>query len=158
MNTNGPILYAEDDDNDVFLIKRAFRQAGVARPLQVVPDGQQAIDYLKGTGQFSNREQYPLPCLVLLDLKMPGKSGFDILNALRAHAETVSLPALVLTSSNQNSDIERSYSLGANGYLIKPGRPDELLQLVKRIKDFWLDQTPVAATGGGLPCWPAPIP
>lgn len=154
MTNEQPILYAEDDENDVFLMQRAFRQAGVINRLRVVPDGKQVVDYLAGEGSFTNREEHPLPCLVILDLKMPGKSGFDVLTWLRGQEAMSTLPALVFTSSNQATDIERAYQLGANGYLIKPGRPDELLQLVKSIKDYWLGENRTPPTGPEAARWP----
>jgi CheY-like chemotaxis protein len=148
--TSRPILYADDDENDVFLMQRAFSKAGVVNPLCTVQDGREAVDYLAGSGRFADREQHPLPCLMLLDLNMPGKSGLDVLKWLRAQPVTATLPVVVFTSSNQESDIHRAYSLGANGYLVKPGKPDELLTMVKGIKDFWLAQNRVTSGFGGL--------
>lgn len=149
-----PILYAEDDENDAFLMQRAFRQAGVTHPLKVVPDGNMAVAYLEGSGLFANREEHPLPCLVILDLKMPGKSGFQVLSWLRSQPNSISLPALVLTSSNQDTDVQKAYQLGANGYLIKPGRPDELLKLVSGIKDYWLSENRAPDVDGAAGRWP----
>ena len=99
-----------------------------------------AIDYLAGAGPYANREEHPMPCLVLLDLNMPGKSGLDVLKWIRTQPRISTLPIVVITSSNQDSDIHRAYLLGANGYLIKPGKPDELLVMVKGIRDYWLAQ------------------
>ena len=135
-----PILYAEDDQNDVFFMRRAFKQAGIITPLHIVTNGMLAIDYLAGCGPYANREQHPIPGLVLLDLNMPGKSGLDVLKWIRTQPSISTLPIVVITSSNQDSDIHRAYLLGANGYLIKPGKPDELLVMVKGIKDYWLAQ------------------
>lgn len=133
-----PILYAEDEENDVFLMQRAFKDAAIANCLQTVKDGNQAIEYLTGAGAYVDRSQYPLPCLVLLDLKMPKRSGHDVLQVIRSQPALCTLPVIVLTSSNQESDVHRAYLLGANGYLIKPGRPNELLTMVKGIRDYWL--------------------
>ena len=132
------VLYAEDDENDAFLMQRAFRQADVGNPLRVVEDGRLALQYLAGEGVYADRLQHPAACLVLLDLKMPGQSGFDVLKWARAQLTTATLPMVVLTSSSHDTDIQRAYLLGANGYLIKPGRPDQLLSVVKSIRDFWL--------------------
>lgn len=140
MKQDLPVLYAEDDANDVFFIERAFRLAQVANPLFIVGTGQDAIDYLAGAGLYANRQQYPMPCLVLLDLKMPLKSGLEVLAWIRAGQGT-GLPVLMLTSSNQSSDICQAYSIGANGYLIKPGKPSELLAMVTGIKRFWLSDS-----------------
>ena len=132
------ILYVEDDENDVFLMQRAFTQAGIEHRLQIATHGQEAIDYLSGEGTYQNREEYPVPCLILLDLSMPGKSGHEVLKWVRAQPAICTVPVIVLTSSNQESDIHRAYILGANGYLIKPGKPAELLTMIKGVKDYWL--------------------
>jgi CheY-like chemotaxis protein len=136
MSQNRPVLYAEDDDNDAFLLKRAFRVAEFPNPLFVVRNGQDAIDYLAGAGAYADRAVFPLPSLVLVDLKMPGKSGLEVLLWIRSR-ET-EMPVIIFTSSNQPGDIHQSYQAGANGYLIKPGKPEELLLMVKGIKHFWL--------------------
>lgn len=149
MSGSRPILYAEDDENDVFFMQRAFKQAGVVNPLRTVPDGKHVIDYLEGREPYANRLENPMPCLILLDLSMPGKSGMDVLKWVRSQPFTSALPVIVLTSSNQESDIQRAYVLGANGYLIKPGRPDELQLMVKGVSDYWLshNRTPVDSVG-----------
>ena len=135
-----PILYAEDEENDVFFLRLAFRDAGITNPLQVVNNGQLAIDYLSGTAAFSDRTQYPLPCLVLLDMKMPDKSGLEVLKWIRMTPAVSVMPVIMLTSSSTEADIHRAYIQGANGYLAKPGNPDELLAMVRSIKDYWLLQ------------------
>ena len=140
MRTGNPVLYAEDDENDAFLMQRAFRQAGVINTLHIVSSGSAAIEYLNGSGEFANREKFPLPALVLLDLKLGGESGFEVLTWIRARPSTVSVPVVVVTSSNQDSDMQLAYRTGANGYLIKPGKPDGLLEMVRGIKDYWLEQ------------------
>jgi CheY-like chemotaxis protein len=140
MNSHQPVLYAEDDENDAFFMEHAFKQAGVIHPLRVVADGILAQEYLAGGGPYANREQYPMPCLVLLDLKMPGPSGHDVLKWIRSQPATSEIPVVIVTSSNQESDIHRAYLLGANSYLIKPGTPDELVKIVKGLKDNWLSQ------------------
>jgi len=138
MRENQAVLYAEDDDNDAFLMKRAFRLAAIPNPLRIAGDGQQAIEYFTGTGQYSNGVEHPRPCLVLLDLKMPLKSGLDVLKWIRADAAAM-IPVLMLSSSNQSSDIAQAYVAGANAFLIKPGNPAELLTMVRGIKRFWLE-------------------
>jgi CheY-like chemotaxis protein len=106
----------------------------------IVSDGRAAIEYLSGIGNYSQREQHPLPCLVLLDLKMPGKSGLEVLEWKRNQPSLSTLPTLMLTSSSQERDIRQAYLLGANGYLLKPNRPDDMLSLAKAIKDYWLNR------------------
>jgi len=133
-----PILYAEDEQDDVIFMERAFRQAGIEHPLHTVSDGGEVIAYLCGKGKYGNRDEYPMPGLVLLDLDMPETSGFDVLKWIRSTPAVSTLPVLVLTSSSQPSDIERASLLGANGYLVKPGKPERLVDVVKAFKDYWL--------------------
>src|SRR5213594_4663452 len=108
MLNNIPILLAEDDKNDIFLMRRAFDSAGFLNPLYVVHNGQEVVDYLEGAGQFSRREKYPVPGLLLLDLKMPLMDGFDVLAWLRGHHQFDTLPVVVITSSKHASDIDKS--------------------------------------------------
>src|SRR5262245_28825507 len=119
-----PVLYAEDEDNDVFLMRRAFERAGVENALQVVGDGTKAIQYLSGAGEFADRRRFPMPCLVLLDLNLPRRSGLEVLKWLREQPALQELPVVMLTSSLQDCDIGSAYNLGANGYLVKPPSSD----------------------------------
>jgi len=135
-----PILYAEDDENDAYFLNRAFKAAGVEHPLVIVTDGQEAIDYCVGRGIYADRADHPLPYLALLDLNMPRKSGLDVLQWIRQESPLATLPVIILTSSLQDSDIDRAYRHGANAYLGKPSQPDDLIPLTKAIKDFWLTQ------------------
>ena len=138
------VLLVEDEPNDVFFIQQAMKKAGVVNPIRVASDGQQAIDYFEGAGKFANREEFPLPCLVLLDLKLPYVMGLDVLKWIR---QQPGLPVVVviLSSSKQEEDIATAYRLGANGYLVKPPDVGKLLDMAKSIKDFWLTQnTPPA--------------
>lgn len=132
------ILLVEDDPNDIILIKRAFSKASVVNPIQVVEDGQEAIAYLTGEGEYSNREKYPLPILMLLDLKLPRKSGHEVLEWLRSQPGLRRLTVVVLTASQQINDINRAYDLGANSYLVKPVTFDGLMDMVKTINFYWL--------------------
>jgi len=140
------ILLVEDNPDDAELITYAFKKAGIANPLLVVDDGDKAIDYIHGNSTYSNRETFPFPGLFLLDLKLPRRSGFEVLEAIRANRPTRNIPVVVLTSSNQEHDIERAYDLGANSYLIKPIGRDSLLTLVRSLDSFWikLNQAPAA--------------
>jgi len=132
------ILLAEDDPNDVLLIQRAFQRNHVANPVQVVRDGEEALAYLSGQAPFVDRERHPLPVLMLMDLKMPRKSGLEVLEWVRQQPGLKRLPIIVLTSSNQSPDINRAYELGANSYLVKPAGFDSLLELVKNLDMYWL--------------------
>src|ERR1041384_3523205 len=132
------VLYAEDEPDDIFFMKRAFRPAGIGEQLRTVNDGNEAIDYLAGRGKYSNRRENPLPSVVLLDLKMPETSGFEVLQWIRTHPGVATWPVVIFPSSSQPADIERASTLGANGYLVKPGSPDLLIDLVKAFKEYWL--------------------
>ena len=132
------ILLVEDDPNDVLLIRRAFRKSDVVNPIQVVGDGEEAIAYLSGRGPYADRERYPLPVLLLLDLKLPRKSGFEVLEWLRQQPGLKRLPVAVLTSSAETPDINRAYDLGANSYLVKPVRFEGLLRMVQTLNLYWL--------------------
>jgi CheY-like chemotaxis protein len=121
-------------------MERAFKQAGIANPLVIVRDGQEAIDYCGRSGRYADRAEHSLPCLVMLDLNMPKKSGLDVLKWIRAQPSICTLLVVVVTSSAHDADIHRAYIQGANAYLVKPARPEELVVMVKAIKDFWLAQ------------------
>jgi CheY-like chemotaxis protein len=131
------ILLAEDSEDDVFLMQHAFKKARVANPLFVVRDGEETIQYLEGSGMFRDRDKYPFPSLLLLDLKMPLKDGFEVLQWIRSKPYLKRLLVVVLTASNQEPDINRAYDLGANSYLVKPGRCEDLIEMVQRIGCYW---------------------
>jgi CheY-like chemotaxis protein len=131
MRQPGVILLAEDNSDDVLILRRVLKKARVAETLTVVNDGQQAIDYLAGHGPYQDRQAYPLPCLILLDLKMPRKSGFDVLEWLSQNEVLSAIPAVVLSSSGEARDIDRAIRLGAKAYLCKPPDQEKLSELVK---------------------------
>ena len=137
-----PVLLVEDDPNDALLVSRAFRQAGVARPLVVARDGQQAIDFL----EFMSRDRWalPPPALLLLDLQMPRLSGFDVLVWLRARPEFNSLPAVVLSSSPQAPDMLMARELGAADYRVNPSHFEDRVKLVRELHACWLGPRPAA--------------
>lgn len=132
------ILLVEDDSNDVLLIQRSFRTARLANPLQVVVDGEEAVAYLSGQGPYADRERSPLPVMMLLDLKLPRKSGFEVLEWLRQQPGLKRLPVVVLTGSQETTDIDRAYDLGVNSYLVKPVTATGLLDMVKAFDLYWL--------------------
>jgi CheY-like chemotaxis protein len=138
MPEDAVILLAEDEEDDVLLIKRAFSQAKIPNPLHVVWNGQEAIAYLAGAGKYSNRAEYPLPDLLLLDLKMPRVNGFEVLEWVRQQPGLASLRVLVLTSSQDLHDVNRAYQLGANSFLVKPMDFQDVIQLSTLIQEFWL--------------------
>jgi CheY-like chemotaxis protein len=139
------ILLVEDDPNDIILIKRAFEKANITNPLQVVENGEEAISYLTGKGRYGDRVKCPLPMLLLLDLKLPRKSGHEVLEWLRKQPMLKRLTVVVLTSSQQSSDINRAYDLGANSYLVKPVTFDALVEMVKALNFYWviLNEKPI---------------
>jgi CheY-like chemotaxis protein len=133
-----PLLFADDDQDQAFLTTRAFKEAGIVHPLVVVRDGSDAMDYLAGNGRYADRAAHPLPCLLLLDQKLPGCSGLDVLQWVRTQSPVCTLPVLLLSSSNFDGDVQAAYLVGANGYLVKPASFEETLAMAKAIKAYWL--------------------
>jgi CheY-like chemotaxis protein len=131
------ILVAEDDEDYVILIKQVFMKAHIPNPIHVVWNGEEAISYLKGTGKYSNRDEYPLPDIFLLDLKMPRINGFEVLKWVRAQPSLSALRILVLTSSDEIRDVNEAYQLGANSFLVKPMDFEDFTNLSRLIADFW---------------------
>jgi len=131
------ILQVEDEENDVFFFQRAMNKAGLAHLLQVAHDGQEAIDYLQGVGKFAERKKFPVPGLILLDLKLPFVMGLDVLKWIRRQPELACI-VVILSSSREEGDIAEAYRLGANAYLVKPAAVSELEGLVGALNDFWL--------------------
>lgn len=132
------ILLVEDNPKDVLLIKRAFRKANVANPLQVVGDGEAALCYLSGKDPYSDRNHYPLPVLILLDLKLPRKSGAEVLAWLKQQPTLKRVPVVVLTSSKEYADINNVYDLGVNAYMVKPVTFDTLVNIVQMLNMHWI--------------------
>jgi CheY-like chemotaxis protein len=132
------VLIAEDEEDYVLLLKKAFAEAKIPNPLFVVSTGQEMMHYLKGEEKFANRDEYPLPDLLLLDLKLPGFNGLEILGWLRSHPGLSGLRVIVLTSSDQMKDVNDAYRLGANSFLVKPYDFSDLVSLAQMIQKFWL--------------------
>jgi len=137
MSEYGHILVAEDDPTDAYFFERAFRRAGLPVTLHFVRDGQEVLDYLQGEGQFADRTRYPLPQLLLLDLKMPRLDGFDVLEWVRKQPSMSGVLIVIFSSSEEPRDINRAYGLGANSYLVKPHSMAELTALVGQFKKYW---------------------
>lgn len=135
---NFPILQVEDSENDVLLLQHAFRQAGIHNPLRAVSDGQEAVDYLQGVGKYADRQRFPLPGLLLLDLKLPRMMGLQVLEWIRADPRFNTLIVVVLTSSGQKDDVDNAYRAGANAFLVKPSGVLEFIEFLKVFKTFWL--------------------
>src|SRR5436190_8325383 len=140
MSDQALILLVEDRGDDILLIQRAFQRAGVTNPILAVRDGEEAIAYLSGAGPYSNRAEYPLPWLTLLDLKMPRVDGFDVLRWIRSQPELRRLIVVVLTSSEEMRDVNRAYELGANSFMVKPMDFENAVQLSSLIQKYWLSR------------------
>ncbi len=139
MTARRAILLIEDNKDDLFLMKRALLSARIVNPVLVAETGQEAIDYLGGTGKFADRDSYPIPGVVFIDLKLPFVFGHEVLAWIRHQKEFESLVVIVLTSSNEANDLNRCYSLGANSYLVKPPTAEQLEALAKAFKWQWLE-------------------
>jgi CheY-like chemotaxis protein len=133
-----PVLYADDDRDDVFFMHHAWQELAIPVPLVDVDSGQTAIDYLAGTGEFSDRQKYPLPCLLLLDLNMAGKNGFQVLRWVREHPEFRTLRVVVISGSNVESDRATVQELGITDYVVKSTSPASLIEVLRAKKELWL--------------------
>jgi len=132
------ILHVEDEENDVLILRHVFQKAGLAGQLQVVRDGQMAIDYLSGAGAYANRKKYPLPYLVLLDLGLPKRRGLEVLEWIRQHPSLKKPVVLVVSSSALQADVDRACELGANSYFTKPSGLPKTLELAQLLEGWWL--------------------
>jgi len=138
MQNQGVLLLVEDDPDAILLMRKACDAAGISNPLRTVEDGEGLIAYLDGTAPYADREENPLPTMVLLDLKLPRKSGFELLEWIRKNPRLARLIIVILTSSRESKDISRAYALGANSYLVKPTSFHDLVDLVKMLRAYWL--------------------
>ncbi|HXU76610.1 MAG TPA: response regulator [Methylomirabilota bacterium] len=146
----------EDDPNDALLVRMAFQRTRSGIPLIILPNGLEAINYLQGEGVYADRAKYPIPDIILLDLKMPLMSGFDVLRWIRERPGLKRLPVIVLTSSVQDADARTAYDAGANSYLVKPTDFNELVESIKNLGDFWLDGSKLPQTAQNAPEHPEP--
>jgi CheY-like chemotaxis protein len=144
-------LLVEDNEDDIILLKRAFAKCRVLNPLKVVKNGSEAMAYLEGSGRYRDRQEFPLPRLVLLDIKMPGIDGLEVLKWIRQHPSHRSLRVIMLTSSDAIRDVNAAYQLGANSFLIKPNDFDDLVKLTQAIQGYWIwtDTGPQVPFGNG---------
>ena len=138
MSEQSVILLVEDREDDVVLVRRALSRGFLDNPMHVVRSGEEAISYLQGEGKYSNRAEYPLPDLVLLDLKMPGMDGFGVLEWIRNQEGLRGMRVVVLTSSEQMRDVNRAYQLGANSFLVKPTDFDDYIHVTRVLREYWL--------------------
>lgn len=135
--TSVSILVADDDAQDTMLVQMAVERAALGLRLDTVKDGEEAINYLMGRSAYSDRQAHPFPSLLLLDLKMPRLSGFDVLEFVRRQPGLKQLPIIVFSSSDDPKDIRRAYDAGANSYLCKPHSNDDLAALLKALEEYW---------------------
>ena len=141
------ILLVEDDENDIFLMQRALENNGIHARVQVVNDGQEALDYLRHSGRYEDRMRYPFPGVILMDLKMPRVSGLEVLRWLHGHPQCPAVPTIVFSASRMDADVREAYRLGATSYFVKPTDFQELQELVRLMHDYWrrAERPPVPA-------------
>jgi CheY-like chemotaxis protein len=132
------ILLVEDTPSDATLVRRAFEKTKVLNPIVWTRNGQEALAYLSGLGQYGDRNRYPLPALILLDLDLPEMTGFELLQWKRSQPNIRRIPVVILTIDNASSAVNAAYDLGANSFLVKPGNPEEIMRIVKTIQEYWL--------------------
>lgn len=132
------ILLIEDEPSDAALIRRGFAKAKVVNPIVHLTNGDEALAYLAGVGQYADRAKFPLPALILLDLKLPGMKGLELLQWKRTRREVRRIPIVVLTSDRDPATVDAAYDLGANSYLVKPGNPGEIVRIVEIVQRYWL--------------------
>lgn len=137
------ILVVDDEPDALVLLQHAFDKVGMMQQLQTVGDGDEAIAYLAGSGSYGDRTAHPLPQLVLLDLKLPRRTGFDVLEWIRGRDELHALPVIVLSSSRDRDDIARAYRAGANSYLVKPTSLRQLTERVRSLCEYWFSHNEV---------------
>jgi len=135
-----PILHADDSEDDALLLHSAFQRAGLHNRILRVCNGQEAVNYLCGEAPYSDRLLYPLPHLLILDLKMPLMDGFDVLAYLRNEPDFKELPVIVLSSSDDPLDREEARKLGARDYLVKPTKLENLVELLRKLHTTWLSE------------------
>jgi CheY-like chemotaxis protein len=138
MSDQALFLIVEDNEDHAILIRRAFSKSKVLNPIQVVRNGEDAIAYLRGTGRFSNRDEFPLPGVILLDLKMAGMDGFDVLRWIRSQPDLRPIRVVVLTSSSEIRDVNLAYQLGANSFLVKPVDFEDFVRVTQALQGYWL--------------------
>jgi CheY-like chemotaxis protein len=133
------LLIVEDNEDDIFFVERIFKQIGARCELRFARDGMEAIEYLSGQGAFKDRAKYPTPTIILMDLKMPRRNGFEVLEWMHNQPEIKLIPTIVVTSSTLQEDVTRAYRLGANAVMNKPVDKDSLLQMLKSFHIYWTD-------------------
>jgi two-component system response regulator len=162
MHKSRTVLLVENNPDDADLAQLAFEKQGIRHSLVVVSDGREAMNYLMGKGQYAERQRFPMPELVLLDLGMPGVSGFEILKMMRREAQLKDLPVTVFSGSDYLNDVNRAYLFGANSFLAKPIEFVKFAAAIKEAVEFWVDReslgrTPVYLQMPEQPCSASPV-
>jgi CheY-like chemotaxis protein len=137
MITTELVLIAEDNPDDAILLRRAIEKAGITARIKIVTDGEEILLYLQGRGAFANREANPLPSFIILDLKMPRKTGLEVLQWINENPEVAVVPTIVLSASNLEEDVRAAYNLGANTYFVKPTTFEELVETMRMVERYW---------------------
>jgi CheY-like chemotaxis protein len=138
--SEGPVLLVEDDVSDFRLIQRAFAKIKPSIPMLRLTHGDEAVAYLAGDVPYENRSLHPIPCVLLLDIKLPRRSGFEVLEWIRMQDSALKrIPIIMLTSSSHQVDVNKAYELGVNSYLVKPSNNSELEQLVSAFRTYWME-------------------
>lgn len=140
MSELGTIMLIEDEASDALLIRRAFEKAGVENPIQTVINGDKALAYFEGIGEYQDRSKYPLPIFILLDLKLPGMMGLQLLKWIRSRRDLRLIPVVVLTVSADDINVRSAYEAGANSYLLKPADRDEVFRVIADVQAYWLQR------------------
>lgn len=135
--TTDLVLVAEDNPDDALLLRRAIDKAGIVARVKIVADGEELLLYLQGRGAYANREASPLPSLIILDLKMPRKTGLEVLQWISDNPQVAVVPTIVLSASNLENDVREAYNLGANTYFVKPTTFDELVETMRMLEKYW---------------------
>lgn len=142
------ILLVEDNPDDIELTMRALRKGKIGNNISVVRDGEEALDFLLHRGEYSDKEKFPIPGLILLDLNLPKRNGIEILRKIKAEPILKRVPVIMLTTSKRDEDIIQSYDLGVNSYIMKPVEFDKFIQTIKNIELYWvLTNTPPLLNG-----------
>lgn len=155
MTSPPSILLADDNPDDVLIFCRAFKKAGFMNPVQVVTDGEMAIQYLRGEGAYADRSAFPLPYLLLLDLKMPRLGGLEVIQWVRSQSSGIEqTPVIVLTTSSHGPDVSAAYRAGANSFLVKPTDLADFVRQMKVMGDFWLRECQLPTGPNSQPAAP----
>jgi CheY-like chemotaxis protein len=137
MDKQNLVLVAEDNPDDAILLRRALQKAGIDARVKIVSDGEEMLLYLQAKGAYADRANNPLPNLIILDLKMPRRSGLEVLAWIAQHPELIVVPTIVLSASNLDNDVRSAYNLGANTYFVKPTTFEELVDTMRMVESYW---------------------